>query len=98
MNTLNDTTGAAGVLKTGGDTWTVTGANAGNLTTGAVSFTGMGTLTDTAGGVLNAARDAWTVMGVNGGKLSNGAVSFSGMNTLNDTTGAAGVLKTAGDT
>ena len=39
IGTLNDT--GVGTLKARSDTWTVTGAKAGNLTNGALSFTDM---------------------------------------------------------
>ena len=98
MGTLNDTAGTSGILNAASDTWTITGPNAGNLTNGAVSFTGMGTLNDTTGaaGVLQATGDTWTVTGANAGSLTNGALSFTGMGTLNDL--GTGVLDATSDT
>src|SRR5436305_1148554 len=42
-----------GKLNATNDTWTISGSKAGNLTTGALAFTGMSSLNDAGSGKLN---------------------------------------------
>jgi hypothetical protein len=75
-----------------GQTYTITGSNAGN--NGTVTWTSFENLTDTAAGTLKAANATWTLNGLNTGTVTNLAGTFSGMANLTDL--AAGTFKMHG--
>ena len=87
VSTINANATNSNILNAASDTWTITGAKAGNLTNGTMSFTGMGTLNDTgaggAAGTLNAPGDTRIITTPNAGSLVAGNVSFTGMGTIN---------------
>src|SRR5205085_10565531 len=85
-------------LNSVGDTFVISGAQAGNLTTKVVAFTGMSTLAGGGNGTLNSAGDTWVVSASRAGNLTTvGNTAFTGMSSLKDT-GGNGTLNSAADT
>src|SRR5947207_279224 len=81
-------------IKGPSQTYTITGANAGN--NGAVSWTSFENITDTGSGTLKEANATWTITGSNAGTVTNLSGSFSGIANLQDT--GTGTLKEANAT
>src|SRR5207302_3385511 len=92
-NGLTTATGSSNndTIKGTNQTYTITGANAGN--NGTVNWTSFENITDTGAGTLKEANATWTITGPNAGTVSNLSGSFSGIGTLQDT--ATGTLKEA---
>src|SRR5207302_1128791 len=95
-NGLTTATGSSNndTIKGTNQTYTITGANAGN--NGTVNWTSFENITDTGAGTLKEANATWTITGPNAGTVSNLSGSFSGIGTLQDT--ATGTLKATGAT
>jgi hypothetical protein len=74
-----------------GQTYTITGPNAGN--TGTMSWTSFENISDTGNGTLRATNATWTLNGSNSGTVTNLSGSFSGMSNLQDS--GTGTLREA---
>src|SRR5262249_12591593 len=70
-------------IKGASQTYTITGANAGN--NGTVSWTSFENITDTGTGTLKEANATWTITGANAGTVTNLSGSFAGIGNLQDT-------------
>src|SRR4029077_11269350 len=83
-NGITSVTGSAGsdTIRGAGQTYTVSGSNAGN--NAAVSWTSMENLTDLSGGSLRATSATWTLNGANTGSVTNLSGAFTGMGNLAD--------------
>jgi hypothetical protein len=81
-------------IKGAGQTYTITGSNAG--TNGTVSWTSFENITDTAAGTVREANATWTITGSSAGTVTNLSGTFSGIANLQDT--GTGTLKEANAT
>ncbi len=92
--------GAASTIRAAGETWNLTGSNSGSLTSPGVSFSSVGTLTDTGAGVFDLSAPGASVTGnitTNGGTVTLGTgtnvvgnIAMNNAGTLN--MGTAGVV------
>src|SRR5207302_615101 len=92
-NGLTTATGSSNsdTIKGTNQTYTITGADAGN--NGTVSWTSFENITDTGAGTLKEGNATWTITGPNAGTVSNLSCSFSGIGPLQDA--ATGTLREA---
>src|SRR5207302_1619044 len=83
-NGLTTATGSSNsdTIKGANQSYTITGADAGN--NGTVSWTSFENITDAASGTLKATGATWTLNGANTGMVTNLSGTFSGMANLTD--------------
>ena len=81
---LSTATGSSNsdTIKGTNQTYTITGANAGN--SAGVSWTSFENITDTGTGTLRATNAVWTLNGANDGTVTNLSGAFSGIGNLTD--------------